>query len=371
MAGKDEFWFCLLMKKQLLLLVFICTTELYSFSSFSGNDTIKIGLLIPDLQHTAAVNGARLAIDECNMINGGKHVFCLEVRSMEGPWGTGARQVVDLVFNKKALAIISSVDGRNAHLAEQVSAKAQVVFMNAGSGDPSLSRAFVPWYFSSVPDDRQAAITFVKHFQKEAAHKISIVSDDSYDSRVAAENLAIEGGQRGLATEILFYSVNDLKQELFFTTKDTKGNTKVHKGEDLSDFTVVIGKKEASLKISDKLQQANPGIKISIWLSLPEEEFLTKHELMASEGMIFYSGGLLQPGNFISAYIRKYGEKPGPAAVYSYSAVNIFTAAAARREGDPGRLVELLGKNFDEKGNPADNGVLLITRNGRLIPLQP
>ena len=109
-------------------------------------DTIKIGLLIPDKQSLAAKDGAELAIQAANVKEqAGDHYYKLEVRDMEGPWGTGSKVMVDLVFNAKVWAVLGSVNGRNSHLAEQVSAKSHVVFLNALSGDPTLSQAFVPW----------------------------------------------------------------------------------------------------------------------------------------------------------------------------------------------------------------------------------
>ena len=46
---------------------------------------------------------------------------------------------------------MGSHDGRNAHLVEQVATKSQVVFLSAWASDPTLSQAFVPWFFSCVP----------------------------------------------------------------------------------------------------------------------------------------------------------------------------------------------------------------------------
>ncbi len=76
---------------------------------------------------------------------------------MEGPWGTGSKQAVELIFDEEVWAILGSHDGRNAHLVEQVSAKSRVVFMSAWSGDPTLSQAFVPWFFNCVFNDLQVS----------------------------------------------------------------------------------------------------------------------------------------------------------------------------------------------------------------------
>ena len=69
--------------------------------------SVKIGLLIQDSSWTSAVHGAELAISEANK-NGGLNgrMFQLVVRSMEGPWGTGSKQAVNLIFEEKVWALI-------------------------------------------------------------------------------------------------------------------------------------------------------------------------------------------------------------------------------------------------------------------------
>jgi len=92
-------------------------------------NVIKIGLLIPDNSSVEAKYGAELAVQKANEkggING--QMFQLVTRSMEGPWGTGSKEAVNLIFNEKVWAIMGSHDGRNAHLVEQVTTKTRVVF---------------------------------------------------------------------------------------------------------------------------------------------------------------------------------------------------------------------------------------------------
>ena len=73
----------------------------------------------------------------------GRH-FELVARSMEGPWGTGSKQAVNLIFEEEVWALIGSHDGRNAHLVEQAATKSTVVFVSAWSGDPTLVAGFCP-----------------------------------------------------------------------------------------------------------------------------------------------------------------------------------------------------------------------------------
>src|SRR5450756_1253186 len=105
--------------------------------------------LIPDNNSIAAKHGAEMAISKANEDGGfdGKP-FQLVIRSMEGPWGTGSKQAVDLIFEENVCAIMGSPDGRNGHLVEQVTTKARIVFLSTWASDPTLAQAFVPWYFT-------------------------------------------------------------------------------------------------------------------------------------------------------------------------------------------------------------------------------
>ena len=119
---------------------------------------LKIGLLISDKNAVAAKNGAELAILQANKMGGfNGRSFELVVRSMEGPWGSGAKEAVKMIFDDEVCAIMGSIDGRNAHVVEQVTTKSRTVFLSVWSGDPTLSQAFVPWFFSCVPNNNQQA----------------------------------------------------------------------------------------------------------------------------------------------------------------------------------------------------------------------
>jgi len=124
----------------------------------SQTTTLNIGLLIPDQKSIAAKQGAQLAIAHANQYGGfsGKK-FQLVTRSVEGLWGAGSLQSVNLIFDNHVLAIIGSLDGRNAHLAEQVATKTKITYIETFATDMTLSYAFVPWFFRVVQDDRHQA----------------------------------------------------------------------------------------------------------------------------------------------------------------------------------------------------------------------
>jgi len=155
-----------------------------------SDKTIKIGLLIQENNSMAARHGADLAIRKANE-NGGFNgkPFQLVVRSMEGPWGTGSKQAVNLIFDENVCVIMGSPDGRNAHLVEQVITKARIVFLSTWASDPTLAQAFVPWYFSCIPNALQQADALIEEiYSNEKIIRVAAVSDNTYDSKLALES---------------------------------------------------------------------------------------------------------------------------------------------------------------------------------------
>jgi ABC-type branched-subunit amino acid transport system substrate-binding protein len=153
--------------------------------------TINIGLLVPDSSNTLLIRAAEEAVAKANKLGGYQNQdFKLVVRSAEGPWGTGSKESVALVYEDDVYAIVGSLDGRNAHLAEQVSAKSHLSYLEAYATDPTLSQAFVPWFMRVVPNDDQQAEALVELIIRNGGGKIGILSTDTYDAGYAVNSLA-------------------------------------------------------------------------------------------------------------------------------------------------------------------------------------
>jgi len=152
---------------------------------------ISIGLLVDKSNETEASLAARNAIEKINHKGGirGKELK-LVIRSVEGTWGAGSGKIVDLVFKDKVIAIVGSLDARNTHLAEQVIAKTQVPFLSAWASDPSLSNAYVSWFFTIVPNDEQQAEMLLNQICIERnIQDLLVVFDSSYDGEQAYKSL--------------------------------------------------------------------------------------------------------------------------------------------------------------------------------------
>ena len=86
----------------ILLLAFLCETLMAQGTVSEESRVIKVGLLIEDSTFAAARYGAELAVKQINE-QGRLKGYTLELltRSMNGPWGKGSKQAVDLIFDEE------------------------------------------------------------------------------------------------------------------------------------------------------------------------------------------------------------------------------------------------------------------------------
>jgi branched-chain amino acid transport system substrate-binding protein len=349
---------------------------LYPLQHQLKSDTIKIGILIQDNKSLAARQGAELAIRKANKTGGlNGRPFAAVVRSMEGPWGTGSKEAVDLIFDEKVVAIMGSHDGRNAHLVEQVCAKARVVFLSAWTGDPTLSQAFVPWYFSCVPNDLQQADILVEEiYNNRKFNGIATISDSSYDSKMAETGFLKKVKAAGKKEPIrYFYDVNNQNLN---NLPDQINKTDVQ-------CIVLFGQSSESLKLIKLIRQKKIEQTIFGTLSILGEKGLSDQELKDFDNVVLISSGdMLNTRRlvFIGEFEKTYGYQPGPAAEYSFDAMNLLIEAI--RSGGTER--ELIQKyfakiqykgatgsfSFDSRGNRLGVIKLEEVKNGHLITVK-
>jgi ABC-type branched-subunit amino acid transport system substrate-binding protein len=122
------------------------------------------------------------------------------VRSVDGLWGAGSKKAVELITNHNAKALLGFLDGRSAHLVEQVCTKAEIPFISAISPDPTLSRINIPWFFSMMPDSEIQAGAIADHIFRNGSDKsVTVITTDDYDqgftSRYFLEEVSRRSGR--------------------------------------------------------------------------------------------------------------------------------------------------------------------------------
>lgn len=330
-------------------------------------DTIRIGLLVQDKQSYAARHAAELAIAQANM-KGNSVIFKLETRDMEGPWGTGAKQTVNLVFNEEVIAVVGSVDGRNSHLAEQVSAKTRIPYISSSSGDPTLGQAFIPWYFSCVPNDLQVASFIISRVYKSPEDKVVIVSDDGYDSKMAVTSFLRECRAKNKPEPKVFYYSTQEDIPDMIINKCADANSVVFYG-DLHHASFIVAKLSATGRIPAMFA---PNILIT-------EKWVSEEDLGKLEGVTAIDPGSIK-SDFSEVFTKKYGYRPGPLGAYAYDAVNLLIEGIKLSGNDGSVLYRHISTishegvtgtiAFDKYGHRKGDIGLIKIRSGHLIKIE-
>lgn len=346
-------------------------------SAIQKQAPVKIGLLITDSSSMAAVNGASVAIQRANEqggING--RPLQLVVRSMEGPWGTGSKQAVSLIFEEKVWALLGSHDGRNAHLVEQAATKSIVPMVSAWSADPTLTQAFVPWFFNCIPTDKQQAESLSEEiYFKRKLNRVAVVTDNSnYDSEMASDfflKQVVLGKHPD--PEVFDASGTGTKYEAL-TEKILRSNP---------GCLVLFCSPVTSAGIIKLLKQKRISIPVYGSLLILDENLLSSDEMEHINDVLKVPAGQWQNEewkSFRNEYGEKFGKRPGMTAVYSYDAANILISAlrkarSGNREIIQKKLEETSWKgitgtiSFDEHGNRKGNFGVVKIRNG--VPAEP
>ncbi|VAW17419.1 Branched-chain amino acid ABC transporter, amino acid-binding protein (TC 3.A.1.4.1) [hydrothermal vent metagenome] len=334
-------------------------------------EIVKIGLLIPSPEALSAKHGAELAIRQANE-NGGYfgRPYRLITRSTEGPWGTGSKESVNLVFEDEVLAIMGALDGRNAHLAEQVAAKTRTAFLSSRATDMSLSQAFVPWYYRCIPDDRQQAIALIQEiYIKRKIENAAIIASNDYDSQHAVNTFLKIAGSMNIARARQFLYKSSGKGLPDILNDIEKNNVK---------SIILFGDTPFASKIIPMLKQRNMAQPIFGSLSIMDTQKASSPDWAIFEDMILISSGhwFTDKGTaFQKEFQEAYGYQPGAAAAFAYDGINVIIEVIKRAGPGRNKIVDAFAETdykngvtgeikFDVNGSRAGNAGLMIIKNG-------
>lgn len=330
------------------------------------DDYISLGFLVNKQNEEAAICAAELAVKQINDLGGIKgKPLKLIIRSVEGSWGAGSSEVVDLVFKEKVTAILGSIDGRNSHLAEQVIAKTQVSYLSVWASDPSLSKAYVPWYFSLVPtDDQQAALLIEEVSVKKRFRNILVVNDQTYDAEQALKSLLdASNGIENLNISSIGYASSG--------SKDVQTRIENNK----LDAIILLGRQ---IPISDfQKQLVVSGKTIPVYANIAaqaSENYFSSQTESKYRFREITSGSWLRSdaAGFHKAFFLKCNVNPGPVASYAYDGIMMISEALKQSWDDRESLQKYLSQinyqgvtgtvQFDSQGRLKNTGELLLIK---------
>ena len=156
---------------------------------------IRIGFLAPltgprQDEGKALLLAAQLAIEDeaASPLAEGRRLSLVS-RDQSGPWGRASNEIVHFVYEDRVVAIITSLDGASAHLAEQVANKVGIPVLTL-STDPTTTQIDLPWIFRLGPTDTQQARAFVRDiYVARKLKRVVLVMESDHDGRVGGEEL--------------------------------------------------------------------------------------------------------------------------------------------------------------------------------------
>jgi len=140
----------------------------------SDVDEVRLGFLGPVENHPdqalgrMMLNGAMLAIEEANARGGyGGKPFKLMVHNDNVTWGSSSNEIIKLTYDDKVWGMLGSISGDSTHIGLRVSLKTELPIVNSAATDPTIPETIIPWYLSSIQDDRVQCYTLARRIYSD------------------------------------------------------------------------------------------------------------------------------------------------------------------------------------------------------------
>ncbi len=141
-------------------------------------DEVRIGFLGPIENHPdqklgiMMLNGAMLAIEDANAHGGyGGKPFKLMVHNDAAVWGASSNEIVKMAYDEKVWAMLGSISGDSTHIGLRVTLKAEMPIVNSAATDPTIPETIIPWFFTTIQDDRVQSYTLARRIYTDLGLK--------------------------------------------------------------------------------------------------------------------------------------------------------------------------------------------------------
>jgi branched-chain amino acid transport system substrate-binding protein len=329
---------------------------------------IKIGFLSPltgpqQDEGKALLLGAQLAIEDeaASPVAEGRRLSLVS-RDQSGPWGRASNEIVHFVYEDRVVAIVTSLDGATAHLAEQVANKVGIPVVTL-STDPTTTQIDLPWIFRLGPTDTQQAHAFARDiYVARKLKQVALVVESDHDGRVGGEEF------QKVARQLNAFRVAPLVVETANLDPDALvSQIMAQKPEALVFWTGP----EIAARVVPLFRKAFPTAPLYLCHEAAQGRLATDQE------DIWILTPRLVPSllreSFEKHYRARAGNVPVPAAAQAYDAVRILAAALRRSGPNRTRLRDALAAlsnysgasgviSFDHAGNDLSDITLVRLR---------
>jgi len=329
---------------------------------------IKIGFLAPlsgphQDEGKALLLAAQLAIeDESRSLLPGGRRLSIVPRDENGPWGRASNGIVQFVYADRTVAIITSLAGGSAHLAEQVGNKVGIPIVTL-SADPTTTQINLPWIFRLGSTDTQQARVFARDiYVTHNLKQVLLITENDHDGRVGGEEfqkaaralnappviqLAVEPADSNSDSVVSQIMTQQPEALVFWAGRELAARLVLSFRRAFPKAPVYLCHEAAQAKLDR--DRAN------VWIVTPR-----------------LSGSLVRE-TFDKRYRARADIPPTPAAAQAYDAVRILAAALRRSGPNRARLRDALTAlasysgasgiiSFDHAGNDLSDVTLVRLR---------
>jgi branched-chain amino acid transport system substrate-binding protein len=298
---------------------------------------IKIGLLAPltgsrQDEGKALLEAAKLAIqDEASSSLPEGRRLSIVPRDQSGPWGRTSNEIVRLVYDDQAVAIVTSLDGASAHLAEQVANKVGIPVVTL-STDPTTTQINLPWIFRLGPTDTQQARAFARDiYGARKLKQVILITENGHDGRVGGEEF--QKAARALNAPPVIHLVIDPAD---WNADSVVGQILAQKSEALVFWTG----REMAARLFPAFRKAFPTEPVYLCHEAAQGRLDADQENIWIVAPRFAGNPLRE--RFEKRYRGRAGTVHAQAAAQAYDAVRVLAAALRRSGPNRARLRDAL-----------------------------
>ncbi|MBZ5701881.1 MAG: ABC transporter substrate-binding protein [Acidobacteriia bacterium] len=322
------------------------------------------------------LQAARLALeDEAAGSRPGGLRLRLAAGDEGGPWGQASSEIVRLVFEEQAVALVTSANGSIAHQAEQISNKVGVPILTLAS-DSATTETNIPWIFRMGPSDADQARAFAEGiYQERRFQRVLLVVQADHDGRAGGDEFE-KAARRMAAPQPARLAVASGEADWEGVTAQIRS----HQPEAVvlwTDAQTVAG-------LLPKMRSANASVPIYLCRkaalgAAPSSSVSSAPDSRNAPGIwsIYSRSGerMSAREDFDRRYSAKFGIRPAAAAEEIYDAVRAIAAALRGSGPNRARLRDQLASGaifpegvfpvaFDPAGNARGDYIVLAVATG-------
>jgi branched-chain amino acid transport system substrate-binding protein len=329
----------------------------------SGTET-RIGLLLPltgprQTQGEALRRAAQMAVDDENAAPLPGHRLTLVTRDESGPWGQASTQIVKLVFEDQAVALVTSGEGGSAHLAEQIGNKIGVPILTLSS-DSTTTEINLPWIFRLGPTDAAQAQAFARDiYQSRKLDKVLLLTQNDRDGRMGSEAFlkAVVGLNAVVPIQV---TVDPEKIDGALAAKDLSSTQAIVIWADAPTAHSLLGS-VSGLQPTAPVYLCRKGVGSGSSAAGPLASSVGDHQT-ANQWVASAPENSQARANFYRRYHQQFGTEPSIAEAEAYDALRILATSLRRSGANRTRLRDALTSvsnyagasgiiSFDHAGN--------------------